>query len=65
MEITSVEPIRGNFYEKVRAYEITLLMTAFKDVGGNQRAAAERLGMSYDQFRHYYKKYELEQYSID
>lgn len=61
MEITAVEPIRGNFYEKVRAYEKNLLSTALKDCGGNQREAAERLGMTYDQFRHFYKKYRLEE----
>jgi DNA-binding NtrC family response regulator len=61
MEITSVEPIRGNFYERVRAYEINLLLTALKDCEGNQRAAAEKLGMTYDQFRHFYKKYQLDE----
>ncbi len=60
MEVTTVEPIRGNFYEKVKAYEVTLLVTALKDTKGNQKVAAERLGMTYDQFRHFYKKYNLE-----
>ena len=64
IEITSVEPIRGNFYEKVRAYEINLLLNSLKDFDGNQRAAAENLGMSYDQFRHFYKKYKLEDYLV-
>ena len=62
LEITSVDPIRGNFYEKVKAYEKTLLLNALKDNNGNQRAAAENLGMSYDQFRHFYKKYKLEEF---
>ena len=61
LEVTSVEPIRGNFHEKVRAYEKTLLITALKDCDGNQRQAAQRLGMTYDQFRHFYKKYKLEE----
>lgn len=61
LEITSVEPIRGNFYDKVKAYETTLLITALKDENGNQRAAADKLGMTYDQFRHYYKKYNLDE----
>ena len=60
MEVTTVEPMRGNFYEKVKAYEVTLLVTALKDASGNQRIAAERLGMTYDQFRHFYRKYNLE-----
>lgn len=59
IEITATEPIRGNFQEKVRAYEKNLLITALKDAEGNQRSAAERLGLTYDQFRHYYKKYKL------
>lgn len=59
MEITAIEPPGTTFYEKIRAYEITLLCNALKDCQGNQRKAAERLGMSYDQFRHFYKKYEL------
>lgn len=64
MEITSVEPIRGNFYEKVRAYEKTLLLNALKEAEGNQRNAAEMLGMTYDQFRHFYKKYKLEELMV-
>ena len=64
LEITSVDPIRGNFYDKVKAYEKTLLLNALKDNNGNQRAAAENLGMSYDQFRHFYKKYQLEDFLV-
>ena len=30
-----------------------------RDAGGNLREAAEHLGMTYDQFRHHYKKYGL------
>jgi DNA-binding NtrC family response regulator len=59
LEITTTEPMSGNFDEKVRAFEIALLLGALKDTGGNQRAAARELGMTYDQFRHYYKKYGL------
>jgi len=59
LEILHAEPITGSFGERVAAYERTLLLTALKDARGNQRAAAERLGMSYDQLRHYYKKYRL------
>lgn len=64
LEITSVEPLRGNFYEKVKAYEKTLLLNALKDNHGNQRAAAESLGMTYDQFRHFYKKYNLDEFVV-
>jgi DNA-binding NtrC family response regulator len=59
LEITTVEPLRGTFSEMVRAYEKSLLFSALKDCGGNQRTASEKLGMTYDQFRHYYKKYDL------
>ena len=59
LEITTIEPIHGTFEEKVRAYEKTLLLNALKEKLGNQRSAAESLGMTYDQFRHYYRKYKL------
>jgi psp operon transcriptional activator len=61
LEVTSTEPIRGTFDQQVRAFEKALLLNALKDTDGNQRAAARQLGMSYDQFRHYYRKYELGQ----
>jgi transcriptional regulator with PAS, ATPase and Fis domain len=64
LEITSVEPLRGNFYEKVKAYEKTLLLNALKDHNGSQRTAAESLGMTYDQFRHFYKKYNLDEFVV-
>jgi psp operon transcriptional activator len=59
LEITAHEPVAGTFAQRVRAFEKTLLGNALKDAEGNQSAAAERLGMTYDQFRHYYKKYRL------
>ncbi len=59
LEITSVDPLRGTFQEKVIAYEKSLLLNALKDTLGNQRETARLLGMTYDQFRHYYKKYNL------
>lgn len=61
LEITSVGPLQGNFYEKVKAYETTLRLNALKDNHGNQRAAADSLGMTYGQFRHFYKKYKLDE----
>jgi DNA-binding NtrC family response regulator len=59
LEVTTPEPISGSFDQRVRAFEKALLLNALKDAGGNQRAAAQGLGMSYDQFRHYYRKYGL------
>jgi len=59
LEILNAEPLTGTFDERVAAFERTLLLTALKDAQGNQREAARALGMSYDQLRHYYKKYRL------
>jgi len=59
LEITTTEPIRGTFSQKVRAFEKALVLNALKDASGNQREAAQKLGMTYDQFRHYYRKYSL------
>ncbi len=59
LEITSVEPLEGTFYSKTRAFQKSILLNTLKDCLGNQREAAEKLGMTYDQFRHYYKKYNL------
>jgi len=59
IEIGAPEPIRGTFPEKVAAFEKTLLLGALREAGGNQRQAAEALGLTYDQLRHYYKKYGL------
>jgi DNA-binding NtrC family response regulator len=59
LEITATDPIQGTFHDRVRAYEKTLLLNALKDTGGNQKEAAKQLGLTYDQFRHYYKKYQL------
>jgi DNA-binding NtrC family response regulator len=58
-EVTTTEPLSGSFSERVRAFERTLLRNALHDASGNQRTAARQLGMSYDQFRHHYRKYEL------
>ncbi len=59
IEVTAREPLRGSFSDRVAAFERALLSGALRDAGGNQRAAARQLGMSYDQFRHYYRKYGL------
>jgi DNA-binding NtrC family response regulator len=59
LEVTAAEPLEGTFSQRVRAFEKTLLRTALQDASGNQRAAAQKLGLSYDQFRHHFRKYEL------
>ncbi len=59
LEITVREAIGGTFHEKCRAFEKALLLRALRDSKGNQKDAARILGMTYDQFRHYFKKYDL------
>lgn len=44
--------------EAVRRYEIARLRQALAEARYNQRRAAERLGLSYHQFRAYYRKYQ-------
>ena len=56
-EITG-STIGGNsFHEKVEDFKRQLIMAKLVECGNNQRTAAQELGMTYDQFRHYYKKY--------
>ncbi|MBI3857867.1 MAG: sigma-54-dependent Fis family transcriptional regulator [Planctomycetes bacterium] len=52
------EPVagRGGLHEKVEAYRRRLISEAIKESGGNQARAARSLGLSYHQFRYYYKK---------
>ena len=47
----------GSFAEQVRTFERALVRDALERADGSQSRAAESLGMSYDQFRHYYRKY--------
>jgi len=56
-EITSPFPSGETFAEQVEACKQRLILTAWRDAGFSQARAAERLGMSYDQFRHYFRKY--------
>ena len=52
-----LEIVGDSFDEKVDAYKKTLLLDTFERCGKNQRKAAEKLKMTYDQFRHFYRKY--------
>lgn len=47
------------FEETVRKVEIRLLMNALQAKNWNQKDAAELLGLSYDKFRYYFRKYDL------
>ena len=56
-EITAPGPAGETFAEKVEAYRKHLVLSAWRDCDHNQKRAAEQLGMTYDQFRHYFRKY--------
>ncbi len=47
----------GSFADQVCAFERALLRDALEQADFSQSRAAEILRMSYDQFRHYYRKY--------
>lgn len=47
------------FQDKVAQLELQLIVEALQRAGSNQRAAAEALGLTYDQFRHLFKKYRI------
>jgi psp operon transcriptional activator len=46
-----------SFSERVEQYKRRLINETLEECQGNQRTAARNLQMSYDQFRHYYRKY--------
>lgn len=47
----------GTLPERVEAVERQMLAEAMERCRGNQRQSAEYLGLTYDQFRHLYRKY--------
>ena len=54
------EPSGEGFEAQARAFELGLLRRALHATGWNQRQAAAQLKLSYDQFRHLYRKYHLD-----
>lgn len=46
-----------SFSDRVEQFKKRLIEETMEECNGNQRAAARQLQMSYDQFRHYYRKY--------
>ncbi len=46
-----------SFSDQVEQFKRRLILDTLEECRGNQRAAARNLQMSYDQFRHYYRKY--------
>lgn len=49
------------FEAELEAFELSLIRRALLDSGWNQRKAAEALELSYDQFRHFYRKHGMSQ----
>ena len=60
-EVTRSAPAASDegFEAQTRAFELGLLRRALHETGWNQRETAGRLKLSYDQFRHLYRKYGL------
>jgi len=54
---TALEMVGDSFDEKVEAYKKSLILETYERCRKNQRNAAEKLKMTYDQFRHFYRKY--------
>jgi DNA-binding NtrC family response regulator len=48
---------QGTFSDRVDAFRERLIRDALEQAGGNQARAARSLGLTYDQFRHYFRKY--------
>ena len=49
----------GNFEDQVDAFQRQLLRAALRQHSWSQKEAAGALGLTYDQFRHMYRKYDL------
>jgi len=49
----------GTFAEQVQRFEEALVTDALRRCGYHQKKAADALGLTYDQFRHYYRKFGL------
>ena len=60
MPVESISNEDLPFTEQVFAYSKFLLEKALRECNNNQAAAARKLGLTYDQLRHYLKKYNLE-----
>jgi psp operon transcriptional activator len=57
---SGVSDIPGEtFHDRVGAFERKLIVDALEASGGNQSRAAKILGMTYHQFRHFYKKHRV------
>jgi psp operon transcriptional activator len=52
-------PGEGTFEERAAAFEKSMLSRALQSCHYSQKDAAQALGLTYDQFRHLYRKYGL------
>jgi psp operon transcriptional activator len=57
MAVAAAEDTGASFGERVGAFEVGLLRSALAASRFNQRQAAQRLGLTYDQLRHHLKKH--------
>ena len=51
--------LNDGFESQVQSFELSLLRRILNKASWNQREAAKQLKLSYDQFRHLYRKYKL------
>jgi len=50
--------VGDSFDEKVDAFKKKLILEAYDKFDKNQKKAAENLEMTYDQYRHFFRKYQ-------
>jgi DNA-binding NtrC family response regulator len=55
-EILATGQSGDTFDEQVESFQRTLVLNALRESGGNQKDASCRLSLTYDRFRHYYRK---------
>ena len=55
--VNGLNETASSFHDKVEAYKKRLLVEALQDCNGKQSEVARKLEMSYDQFRHFFKKF--------
>lgn len=53
-----MEVVGDSFDEKVEAFKKKLILESYEKFDNNQKKAAEDLEMTYDQFRHFFRKYQ-------
>ena len=59
-EMAGTTPVSGSFHNRIEAFKKQLIVESLAENNNNQRKAATALEMTYDQFRHFYKKFCLD-----